>query len=389
MVEEALNWEDDGTAIEVLAAGVLRTDERSGPIVSLPAGPMRNPTADVSVGRAMDHKGARGSGGQMLGVDVGKTELHGTWRDPVTQRIRWQGKVPNTPAGIRQLLRRVPETAVVVEPTGRYGEPLVRAVTAAGRVALLAPPRKAKAFLWAEQPRAKTDRVDSAGLALYGLSGRLRPYVLPSETVDQVRQLLAARRGLSASLTALRQQRDALPRAAATLSPAIEALEQQVKVLDRHLARSVQPARELATAVTALDAVPGFGPVCATALAACLTERRFTHPDQFVAYVGLDIRVHQSGTRRGQFGLSKYGDAELRRLLYLAALGAARSTKDRTFAERYAREQAKGLAKTAALNAIARKLARLAWSLVTHHTTYDPARVELQPSSRKSLDTQP
>ena len=63
MVEEALTWEDDGTAIEIVAAGMLRTDERSGPIVRLPAGPMRNPTADVSVGRAMDHKGARGSGG--------------------------------------------------------------------------------------------------------------------------------------------------------------------------------------------------------------------------------------------------------------------------------------------------------------------------------------
>ncbi len=324
----------------------------------------------------------------MLGVDVGKAELHGTWRDPVTQKVRWQGVVPNTEAGIRQLLRRVPETPVVVEPTGRYGELLVRAVTAAGRTALLAPPRKAKAFLWVEQPRAKTDRVDSAGLALYGLSGRLRPYILPSETVDQTRQLLAARRGLSQSLTALRQQRDALPRAADALTPAITALEQQVKALDRQLKQAVKPAPELATAVTRLDEVPGFGLVSATAVAACLTEKGFTHPDQFVAYVGLDIRVHQSGKRNGKFGLSKYGDAELRRLLYLAALGATRCAKDRTFAERYTREQAKGLTKTAALNAIARKLARLAWSLVTHRTTYDPKRVESQPLSKKTLDTQ-
>ncbi len=111
----------------------------------------------------------------MLGVDVGKKELHGTWRDPETRRVRWQGVVPNTEAGIRQLLRRVPETAVVVEPTGRYGEVLIRTAQAAGREVLLATPRKARAFLWSEQPRAKTDRVDSAGLALYGLTGRLRP----------------------------------------------------------------------------------------------------------------------------------------------------------------------------------------------------------------------
>lgn len=111
----------------------------------------------------------------MLGVDVGKAELQGTWCDPETRRVRWHGAVPNTPVGIRELLRRAPETARVVEPTGRYGEALVRAAQAAGREVLLAAPRKAKAFLWAEPPRAKTDRVDSAGLARYGLTGRLRP----------------------------------------------------------------------------------------------------------------------------------------------------------------------------------------------------------------------
>jgi transposase len=314
----------------------------------------------------------------MLGIDVSKAELHGTWRDPASQQIRWQGAVPNSPAGIRQLLRRVPTGAVVVEPTGRYGEALVRAAWAAGREVLLATPRRARAFLWSAQPRAKTDRVDSAGLALYGLSGRLRPYLLPSPAVEQVQQLLAARRGLSQSLTSLRQQQAALPLAAAALAPAIAALEQQLATLDAELARATSAAPELAPTVAALDAVPGIGIVTATALAACLTTKRFAHPDQFVAYVGLDLRVQQSGRRRGRFGLSKHGDAELRRLLYLAAKAAAQTKHDQTFARRYAREQAKGLAKTAALNAVARKLAKVAWSIVAHNTAYDPTRVDTQ-----------
>jgi transposase len=335
----------------------------------------------------------------MLGVDVGKAEL----------QIRWHGAVPNSAAGIAQLLRRAPAGPVVVEPTGRYGEPLVRAVQAAGRVALLAPPRKARAFLQSEQSRAKTDRLDSAGLALYGLSGRLRPYPLPSDAVDQVRQLLAARRGLTRSLATLKQQQAALPRAAEALAPAVAALAQQVGTLDRQLAallaedaappapapaapagsargaaaRPARPAPTLASA-RALQAVPGIGPVTAAALAACLVDKQFTSADQFVAYIGLDIRVRQSGRRHSQFGLSKHGDAELRRLLYLAAQAGARCRADRTLADRYAREKAKGLAPTAALNAVARKLAKLAWSMVTHGSTYDPTRVDAQPR----LDTQ-
>ena len=358
----------------------------------------------------------------MLGVDVGKQELHGTWRDPETRRIRWQGAVPNTASGIEALLRRAPGMPLVVEPTGRYGELLIRAARAAGREVLLAAPRKAKAFLWSEQPRAKTDRVDSAGLALYGLTGRLRPYLLPSPAVDQVKQLLAARRGLSRSLAGLRQQRAALPLAADVLTPAIAALEQQIAELDRRMKRALGSATEpaprralpgaaaavptaaapdttaapatprrhsLAGAAAALMAVPGIGKVTAPALAACLIEKQFTHPDQFVAYVGLDLRVSQSGRRRGQFGLSKHGDAELRRLLFLAAMAAGNTARDRTFADRYQREQAKGLAKTAALNAVARKLAKVAWSIVTHGTTYDPKRVDIQSINDKTLDKQP
>jgi len=314
----------------------------------------------------------------MLGVDVGKDALYGTWRDPETQRIRWQGEEPNTEAGIRRLLKRAPGSDVVVEPTGRYGEPLIRAAQASGRTVLQAVPRTARAFLWAEQPRAKTDRVDSAGLALYGLVGRLRPYLLPSPAVDLVNQLLAARRGLSRSLMSLRQQRDALPLAAEALTPAIAGLERELAALDERLKEAAK-AEELAAAVEALQAVPGLGDVAAPALAACLATKRFDHPDQLVAHVGLDIRVQQSGRRKGRLGLSKHGDAELRRLLYVAAMAAARSTKDPTFADRYQRELAKGLPRIAALNAVARKLAKVAWSLVTHGATYDPKRVDTQP----------
>ena len=323
----------------------------------------------------------------MLGVDVGKAELHGTWRDPETQRIRWHGAVPNTAAGIERLLRRVPEAAIVVEPTGRYGEALIRAARAAGRDVLLAPPKRAWAFLWAEQPRAKTDRLDSAGLALYGLSGRLRPYLLPSPAVDQVQQLLAARRGLSQSLTSLRQQRAALPLAAGALTPAITELERQLEALDHQIAQATTTATELAAAAERLRGVPGVGPVTSAALAACLVTKRFAHPDQVVASVGLDIRVQQSGQRRGQLGLSKQGDAELRRLLYLAAMSAANSTRDRTFARRYERERAKGLPTTGARNAVARKLAKVAWSLVAHGTAYDPDRVDTQPPPTPPRDT--
>src|SRR5262249_5839235 len=103
----------------------------------------------------------------------------------------------------------------------------------------------------------------------------------------------------------------------------------------------------------------------------------FSHPDQFVAYLGLDVQVADSGTRRGQRRLSKHGNAELRRLLYLCAQATLRA-KNSPFAAQYARERAKGLSATASLCVVARKLARTCWSLHRHQTPYDSTRVYLQ-----------
>jgi transposase len=328
----------------------------------------------------------------MLGVDVSKRTVAVCLVDGVSRQVRWERSVPNTPTSSAQLLAQTPpESAWVLEPTGPYSTVIARQVQAAGRPVLLAPPKRAKAFLASIQSRAKTDRLDSRGLAQYALAVPLRPYPLRTLAAEAVAQLLAARRGLSASRSRVRQQRAVLPAAAIALDAAIAALTTQIQVLDAQLA--AQAPAVAGPLVAALDAIPGVGPVTATAVATCLTEKRFTHPDQFVAYIGLDIRVRQSGARRGQQALTKQGDAELRRLLFLCAQATLRSRDAANpFKLQYARERAKGLASTAALNAVARKLARTCWSLAHHGATYDPTRVHAQPfhpSIVPPLDSQP
>jgi transposase len=243
---------------------------------------------------------------------------------------------------------------------------------------LLAQPKRAKAFLASVQPRAKTDRVDSRGLALYGLSAVLRPFAVKSEAMERIEQLLAARKGISESMARLRQQRAVLPHAAAPLTAAIAALEGQQAAVDRQ----VTEARTVLPVVRTLQEIPGIGPVTATAVAGCLTTKQFDHPDQFVAYIGLDTRVRESGQHQGRRALSKQGDAELRRLLYLCAQANLRSRDPANpFKAQYEREKAKGLTTTGALCAVARKLARTCWSLAAHGTRYEARRVHHQPIS--------
>jgi transposase len=338
----------------------------------------------------MARKGATGRrDGIMLGIDVSKQTLSCTLLAPADRRCRWQGSVPNTAAGVCQLLRRTAASDPwVVEPTGIYSRLVVQHAQAAGRQVLLAQPKRAKAFLAATQPRAKTDRVDSHGLALYGLSAPLRSFPVTSEAMARIEQLLAARRGISESLARLRQQQAVLPYAAVPLGAAITALVAQQEAIDAQLAA----ARAALPVIDALDAIPGIGPVTATAVAVCLLSKQFDHPDAFVAYIGLDTRVSDSGQRQGKRALTKQGDAELRRLLYLCAQANMRSRDpENPFKGQYEREREKGLPTTGALCAVARKLAKVCWSLARHGTQYEVGRVNRQPvrSRTAALDNEP
>jgi transposase len=316
----------------------------------------------------------------MLGIDVSKNTLCVAFRDPATKQVRWSRDVPNTKDGVRLLLCSTPsEASWILEPTGRYGLLAARMGQEAGRRVLMAPTRKARSFLESMQSRAKTDPVDAKGLALYGLSAeKLASYPVSSETIDTLDQLLRARKGLVLACSSLKQRQRDLPSLLAqdALQPAIEALNRQIKALDKQIGARIEQTDGFGCSKQILR-VHGIGKTTAAAVTSRLAARNFTHPDQFVAYIGLDVRVRDSGTLRGQRRLTKQGDAELRRLLYLCAQASVR-TKDSPFRAQYERELAKGLPKTAALCAVARKMARLCWSLHKHGSVYDPAKVGTQ-----------
>lgn len=313
----------------------------------------------------------------ILGIDVSKASLACALLDRETEQFRWQRQFANSATGVHDLLVKTPpEVPWVLEPTGRYSLTVAKQAQAAGRQVLLAPTRKAKRYLASIQDRAKTDRVDAPGLAWFGATRpktqALTPYPVNEEAVERLQQLLTARRGVVEALTSLRQRLAELPHAGDPLKAAVTALEAQQAALEQAIATASQ---ELAGEdLRRLREVVGIGAVTATAVVARMKGRKFPRADQFVAYVGFDIGIVESGKRKGQRGLTKQGDAELRRLLYLCAQSAVRSDKG-PFKAQYERELARGRKKTEALCIIARKLAKVCWAIVERGATWDPERV--------------
>src|SRR5215210_6725952 len=135
--------------------------------------------------------------------------------------------------------------------------------------------------------------------------------------------------------------------------------------------------------------IPGIGPITAlTILAEAGDLRRFGHHRQFLKYCGLDLATHQSGAFRGQTKLSKYGNARLRRALWLAGQVAIRQ-KENSFRDKFeryiARDRHNADLRRKALTAITAKMARVVHAIIKSGADYRPFVEGPVPGGRTSL----
>ena len=125
-----------------------------------------------------------------------------------------------------------------------------------------------------------------------------------------------------------------------------------------------------------LNSVPGIGPINAlTIMAEAGDLRRFAHHRQFLKFCGMDLATIQSGTFRGQTKLSKYGNARLRRTLWMAGQVAimqpTNSFRDKF--ERYiAKDRQNPHLRRKAYTAIAAKMARTVHAIIKCGEPYRP-----------------
>ncbi len=145
--------------------------------------------------------------------------------------------------------------------------------------------------------------------------------------------------------------------------------------IDLRVKALVEASPERKQNFTRLCTITGVGPVVGAALVNTLERVPVKSADAFVAFTGPDPRPDDSGQHRGKRRLSKRGPAELRRLLYWAALSAVKAKPRRPL---YENSRARGLSSTAALVILARRIARTAWSIYNNKTEFDPARLTNQ-----------
>jgi hypothetical protein len=145
----------------------------------------------------------------------------------------------------------------------------------------------------------------------------------------------------------------------------IDFLGAEVARLDAIIAVAVLGSADMRRLMT----LPGVSATTAATLAAVIGDVRwFPTPAQLVAYFGLDPRVSQSGDDAARHGrISKQGASIARQVLVEAAWVATRMAGPlRAFAQRIAARRGWNVA----IVAVARKLAVLAWHLLSRAEEY-------------------
>ena len=284
-------------------------------------------------------------------------------------------KIENTPKAIRAWLKASSAPArLALEATGAYHLELVDQAHKAGMTVYVVNPRAIRQYREGVSQRAKNDRCDARLIARFidREHDELRPHTPLNGRQRRAWQLLKrratlvkSRQQVQQSLSGVTSLQPPLKQALAELDRLIALIERQIEALLKELA--------LWDLVECCKSVQGIGKVTAMALAIAFDRGDFKSADAFVAYLGMDVRVRDSGKFTGQRKLTKKGDGEYRRLIYNAAMTAGRYDF-KGYLERF---KERGMKSTQAYVALARKLIRIAYSLMKNRQMFKPEKIRI------------
>jgi transposase len=328
-----------------------------------------------------------------IGLDIAKNvfEVHAVnaQEQPVLRR-------PLRRAQVLAWFAKLPPCLIGMEACGTANH-WARELTRLGHTVRLMPPAYAKAYV----RRNKNDAADAA--AICEAVSRPSMRFVPVKTLEQqseatthkVRQALVKQRTMNQNmlrslmaefgiivakgpqhisqlLDYLADPEDSrIPATArATLNgmtDILAALERQISELDKAIKAQVR-ANPMARRLTT---IPGFGPILAGAIAAIVPDpKHFASGRDFAASLGLVPRQDGTGGKLKLGPISKRGNGYLRRLLVNGATAVLNGKHART--DPWRAKLLAGKPRLLAAVALANKMARIAWAVMTREEAFRP-----------------
>lgn len=261
-----------------------------------------------------------------IGIDISK-EFLDCFAMPTNKSKRFV----NSPAGIKACIHWICKNSslyrVVLEPTGGYERPLLKALQTAGLPASRVNAFCVKHFRQAKNDQAKTDDIDAQALAHYGIAMSPKVTSPVSPLIEELKELVHRRRCLrdtySAESTRLEKTtsekcKNSITKHMAYLRHVITDIEDEIKVI---LQRP-----ELEEKANLLMKNKGISYMTAATLLAEMPELGELTREKVARLMGLAPMNKDSGKSSGQRQI-RGGRKQTRNSLYMAALSAVRFNK--------------------------------------------------------------
>jgi transposase len=304
----------------------------------------------------------------VIGIDVCKDRL-----DVVVLPARTILQFDNDPAGWAALIahcRSATVKAIGLEPSGGYERLLVRALRVAGLSVRLVNPYRLRQYARALGQMAKNDVADAMMLAQFTQQLPTRaPHYDPQ--ADQVAELITARRQLTEDRIRLTAQVRLVvdPVLRRLANQRLKRIAAEILLVEQRLSKLVAQDEAMARKDQLIQSFKGAGPILSQTLLGLIPEIDQLDRRQLAALVGVAPFDDDSGKRKGKriiFG----GRAEVRRVVYMAALTASRCNPVlKAFRQRLI---ANGKSPKVAIIAVARRMLGILVALLKTGQTWDP-----------------
>lgn len=302
----------------------------------------------------------------IVGVDVAKNELM-----IYQAELDLLETLPNNKPAIKKWLKALPAPVdVAIESTNIYHLEFADLAHEAGCTIYMVGGYELSHYRKGVKVRAKTDALDAKLLARYLKNEyeELHPWIPPSPLYRCLLSLFRRRAALVQARVGLVQSWTNEPLLKAAFAEQVASMQRLEGLVEKMINDRLKEAGLLAQLKRCMK-VEGIGFLTGARLIAAFQRGDFRNADAFIAFLGMDLRVSQSGQKDGRRSLTKRGDPEARRLLHNAAMSASRTAVWKGF---YAEQRAKGFSTTQALVILARKLARIVFALLKGQGEYQP-----------------
>lgn len=307
---------------------------------------------------------------QTVGVDISKDMLD-VHLYPEALARRFTNNTKGFTALIDWLTQQGKVQRIIFEPTGAYHHAFERCLGQTGLPMIKVNPLQARRFAEAIGRRAKTDAVDAAMLARFGALGELQPRPLVSQSLDDLKELLVARRALVKDRTAAINRDHVLraPLLKRLATQRLRQIERQLDAIDAEMRTRCQADPDLKARLAIVVSIPGIGEATALTMLIEMPELGTMENKCVASLAGLAPIARDSGQTRGKRFI-RGGRAHLRQALFMPALVAVRFNA--TMKRKYEAFVAAGKPKKVAIVAVMRKLVVLANALLRDQRAWTP-----------------